>query len=75
MNENKKLRLEREVYDEMKLTPEMVKSVHTLCPRCLNQFWQTEKFQIVRLPSVDGSKDTCTVCQTRRGFDYVVMPR
>ena len=50
--------------------------------------WQREKwqsgfgskfirqaFKIAIVPSADNSMDTCTVCQTRRGYDYVVMHR
>ena len=32
-------------------------------------------FKIALVPSADRSMDTCTVCQTRRGHDYVVMHR
>ena len=48
---------EQEIYEEMELTPEMVKSIRTLCATCLRHL------------------DTCTVCQTNRGHDYVVMHR
>lgn len=75
MDENTKLLMEQEVYNEMELTPEMVKSIRTLCTICLRHFVEAKTFRIGIVPSVDGSMDTCTVCQTRRGFDYVVMPR
>lgn len=74
MNKKNKMLMEREVYKEMELTSEMVKSIRCLCPVCLSHFMETRAFQIMRIPSVDGSKDTCTICQTRLGFDYVVMP-
>ena len=32
-------------------------------------------FKIALVPSPDRSMDTCTVCQMRRGYDYVVMHR
>lgn len=32
-------------------------------------------FKIALVPSADRSMDTCTVCQMRRGYDYVVMHR
>ena len=32
-------------------------------------------FKIALVPSPDKSMDTCTVCQTNRGHDYVVMHR
>lgn len=36
---------------------------------------QRKAFKIAIVPSADRSMDTCTVCQTRRGHDYVVMNR
>ena len=59
MNENDRTTLEQAIYEEMELTPEMIRSIRTLCG----------------VPSADRSMDTCTVCQTRRGHDYVVMNR
>ena len=44
--------------------------------RKLNAKWEQAKaFKIAIVPSADNSMDTCTVCQTRRGYDYVVMHR
>ena len=74
MDETTRVLMERELYNEMELTPEMVKSIRCLCRVCLGHFMATKAFEIRRVPSLDGSKDTCTVCQSRRGFDYVVMP-
>ena len=39
------------------------------------QFCRIKAFKIAIVPSADRSMDTCTVCQTRRGHDYVVMNR
>jgi hypothetical protein len=75
MNELNRTALEQELYNEMELTPEMVKSIRTLCGVCLNQFVDSKAFRISVVPSVDRSWDTCTVCQTRRGYDYIVMQR
>ena len=66
---------EQEIYEEMELTPEMIKSIRTLCATCLRHFVEAKAFKIALVPSADRSMDTCTVCQTRRGHDYVVMHR
>ena len=92
---------EQEIYEEMELTPEMVKSIRTLCGTCLRHFVDAKAFKIALVPSADRSMDTCTVmrltiwtastvpgivlisegmdtctvCQMRRGYDYVVMHR
>ena len=66
---------EQEIYEEMELTPEMIKSIRTLCATCLRHFVEAKAFKIELVPSPDRSMDTCTVCQTRRGHDYVVMHR
>ena len=63
---------EQEIYEEMELTPEMIKSIRTLCATCLRHFVEAKAFKIAIVPSTDNSMDTCTVCQTRRGYDYVV---
>ena len=62
---------EQEIYEEMELTPEMVKSIRTLCATCLRHFVEAKAFKIALVPSPDKSMDTCTVCQTNRGHDYV----
>lgn len=61
---------EQEIYEEMELTPEMVKSIRTLCATCLRHFVEAKAFKIALVPSPDKSMDTCTVCQTNRGHDY-----
>ena len=66
---------EREIYKEMELTPEMIKSIRTLCGVCLRHFAESKAFRIAIVPSADKSLDTCTVCQTRCGHDSVVMHR
>ncbi len=55
---------------------ELIKaSIRTLCATCLRHFVEAKAFKIALVPSADRSMDTCTVCQTRRGHDYVVMHR
>ena len=66
---------EQEIYEEMELTPEMIKSIRTLCATCLRHFVEAKAFKIALVPSADRSMDTCTVCQTRRGHDYVVIQK
>ena len=66
---------EWEIYKEMELTPEMIKSIRTLCGVCLRHFAESKAFRIAIVPSADKILDTCTVCQTRCGHDYVVMHR
>jgi hypothetical protein len=75
MNENDHTTLEQAIYEEMELTPEMIRSIRTLCGVCLCSFVESKAFKIAIVPSADRSMDTCTVCQTRRGHDYVVMNR
>ena len=49
---------------------------HPHALRCLLcSFVESKAFKIAIVPSADRSMDTCTVCQTRRGHDYVVMNR
>lgn len=47
----------------------------TLCGVCLRHYVETKAFKIAIVPNKDRCMETCTVCQTRRGYDYVVMPR
>ena len=35
---------EQEIYEEMELTPEMVKSIRTLCATCLRHFVEAKAF-------------------------------
>ena len=36
---------EQEIYEEMELTPEMVKSIRTLCATCLRHFVEAKAFK------------------------------
>lgn len=75
MDESTRTAREQEIYEEMELTPEMVRSIRTLCGTCLRNFVEAKAFKISVVPSLDKSMDTCTICQTRRGHDYVVIDR
>jgi len=51
---------EQEIYEEMELTPEMIKSIRTLCATCLRHFVEAKAFKIALVPSADKSMDVCT---------------
>jgi hypothetical protein len=54
---------EQEIYEEMELTPEMVKSIRTLCGTCLRHFVDAKAFKIALVPSADRSiADKQTAC-------------
>ena len=42
---------EQEIYEEMELTPEMIKSIRTLCATCLRHFVEAKAFKIAIVPS------------------------
>ena len=46
---------EQEIYEEMELTPEMVKSIRTLCGTCLRHFVDAKAFKIALVPSQTGA--------------------
>ena len=51
---------EQEIYEEMELTPEMVKSIRTLCGTCLRHFVDAKAFKIALVPSPDRIMWSCT---------------
>ena len=44
------------------------------CPVCLHSFQDAKRATLRRADLRQRSKDTCTYCQTRYGFDYYVQP-
>lgn len=42
MNENDRTTLEQAIYEEMELTPEMIRSIRTLCGVCLCSFVESK---------------------------------
>lgn len=66
---------QKSVWAEMKLISAMRKSVQTLCPVCLQHVVETKAFKVAIVPAANQVKDTCSICQIKRGFDYVVVPR
>ena len=57
MNENDRTTLEQAIYEEMELTPEMIRSIRTLCGVCLCSFVESKAFKIAIVPSADRSMD------------------
>lgn len=64
-----------DIYKEMQLTPEILRSIRTLCGVCLENYIHSKRFRVLLVPRADRCKDTCTLCQVRRGNDYIVMPK
>lgn len=52
---------EQEIYEEMELTPEMIKSIRTLCATCLRHFVEAKAFKIAIVPSADNSMYRCFI--------------
>ena len=48
-------------------------SLITLCPVCLYAFQDAKKAFLRRADVHQQTKDVCTYCQTRYGFDYYVQ--
>ena len=49
-------------------------SLITLCPVCLYSFRNARKSFLRRADVFQQTKDVCTYCQTRYGFDYYIQP-
>ena len=49
-------------------------SLMTLCPVCLHSFQDARKAFLRRADVHQQTKDICTYCQSRYGFDYYVQP-
>ncbi len=50
------------------------RNLMVLCPRCRQNLQNTGEYSIRRADYLQASKDICTFCQTRYGFDYYVEP-
>ena len=55
MNENDRTTLEQAIYEEMELTPEMIRSIRTLCGVCLCSFVESKAFKIAIVPAQTGA--------------------
>ena len=49
-------------------------SLITLYPVCLHSFQDAKRSSLRRADLRQQSKEICTYCQTRYGFDYYVQP-
>lgn len=49
--------------------------VMSLCPVCERHFTDTGSYHIYRLNPQQSSKETCTYCNQRMGFDCVIIRR
>ena len=56
----------RKQYEDAGMSSEAIQAMYD---------YDAKAFKIALVPSADRSMDTCTVCQMRRGYDYVVMHR
>ena len=45
-----------------------------LCPSCRSKFFDARSYYITRANPRQREKDTCTFCQSGRGYDYYVTP-
>jgi mRNA interferase MazF len=43
-----------------------------LCPTCAENFFSTGAYYLKRVDPYKTEKETCTYCNQRRGFDYLV---
>ena len=51
MNENDRTTLDQAIYEEMELTPEMIRSIRTLCGVCLCSFVESKAFKSPLFPA------------------------
>ncbi|HIS60365.1 MAG TPA: type II toxin-antitoxin system PemK/MazF family toxin [Candidatus Faecousia faecipullorum] len=47
----------------------------TLCGNCARNFFHNPDYRICRANPFQNETDVCTVCNYRRGFDYVIQRR
>ena len=51
------------------------KMVMCLCGRCVNSFFQTHKYRIIRVDPDNPIRASCTLCRLGRGYDYIIAPK
>lgn len=51
------------------------KLILCLCSTCANNFYGSGAFALRRVDPAQTEKDTCTYCNSRKGFDYEVIPK
>lgn len=47
----------------------------TLCCRCASQFYNTGRYTMQRADLYQRTKETCTYCGCRGGYDYLLNPK
>ena len=51
------------------------KLILCLCSTCANNFYGSGAFALRRVDPAQTEKDTCTYCNSRKGFDYEIIPK
>ena len=51
------------------------KMVMCLCGRCVNSFFQTNKYRIIRVDPYTPIRESCTLCRLGRVYDYIIAPK
>lgn len=51
------------------------KLILCLCRTCAENFYGSGAFVLRRVNSEQTEKDTCTYCNSRKGFDYEIIPK
>ena len=51
------------------------KLILCLCRTCADNFYGSGAFVLRRVDSEQSEKDTCTYCNSRKGFDYELIPK
>lgn len=52
---------------------ELKTSLISLCPICLDAFVNTHAYVVQKAHFSQKEMDTCCYCQSRRGWDYIVL--
>ena len=51
------------------------KLILCLCPACADNFYGTGAYSLRRIDPQQSEKDTCTYCNSRKGYDYEIIPK
>ena len=46
-----------------------------LCKRCLEGFFRTGNYKIIRSDPIEVIREPCMMCQVGYGYDFVITPR
>ena len=46
-----------------------------LCPSCASAFYNIPSYKIIRKNYHQNNKDTCTYCNCRLGYDYIIFEK